>query len=191
MIYFELFYVFFLVGLFTFGGGYAMIPLLESETVRRGWLSIDEFYNIVSIAESTPGAIAVNCATFVGNVEGGMLGSVLATVGVVLPSFIIILLIVTILNKVMDNPITKAILNGFKAVVIGLILSTAVSFLIKVTVVDVKNISFDLIAFIIFILLILISLIYKRIKKKTISPYMILIISGISGMILYYIESII
>jgi len=191
MIYLELFYVFFLIGLFTFGGGYAMIPLIESETVTRGWITEETFYNVVSIAESTPGPIAINMATFVGNIQGGVLGSIIATVGVILPSFIIILLIATVLNRIMDNKIVKAILNGFKAVVIGLILSTAFVFLLEVFIVDFKCNILDFVAIIIFGVLIVISFVYKKIKKKAISPYLLLIVSGVLGLVLYYIESVI
>ena len=185
MIYFELFYVFFLVGLFTFGGGYAMISILEGEIVSRGWLDKSTFYNVVSISESTPGPIAVNMATFVGNMEGGILGSIVATIGIVLPSFIIILLIATILSKIIENHIVKAILDGFKAVVVGLIFATAFSFLYNNLFLSVEPISIDYIALIVFIALVLIGSIYKILKKKTISPYLILIISGLLGMILY------
>ena len=148
MIYFELFYVFFLVGLFTFGGGYAMISILEGEIVSRGWLDTSTFYNVVSISESTPGPIAVNMATFVGNMEGGILGSIVATIGIVLPSFIIILLIATILSKIIENHIVKAILDGFKAVVVGLIFATAFSFLYNNLFLSVEPISIDYIALI-------------------------------------------
>ena len=88
---FFLFLTFFKIGLFTFGGGYAMIPIIEREAVdRKNWISKDEFLDILAIAESTPGPLAINSATFVGYKVCGVLGSVFATLGVVLPSFIII-----------------------------------------------------------------------------------------------------
>ena len=189
MIYLELFYVFFLVGLFTFGGGYAMISILETEIISRDWLDRTTFFNVVSISESTPGPIAVNMATFVGKMQGGVLGSVVSTIGVVLPSFIIILLIASILTKLIDRPIVKAILNGFKAVVVGLILATACSFLYNNLIDSVEPFTFDFIALIIFTLLVFIGWGFKKIKKKAISPYVILIISGLLGMALYFIYS--
>ena len=89
----ELFWVMLKIGLFTFGGGYAMIHLLDSELVeRRGWIGSEEFTDLVAIAESTPGPIAINCATFIGYKRCGVLGSIFATLGVVLPSFAIIFL---------------------------------------------------------------------------------------------------
>ena len=94
MIYLKLFLTFFEIGLFTFGGGYAMISLIENNCVeKKKWITHDEMMNITVIAESTPGPIAINCATYVGLKKGGFLGALLATLGVVVPSFIIIFLI--------------------------------------------------------------------------------------------------
>ena len=94
MIYLRLFLEFFKVGLFTFGGGYAMIPLIKEMVLKYGWLTETQFYDFIGVCETTPGPIAVNMATYIGSVNGGFLGSLVATIGVVLPSFIIILMIV-------------------------------------------------------------------------------------------------
>jgi chromate transport protein ChrA len=99
MIYLKLFLTFFEIGLFTFGGGYAMISLIRDRAVTLGWLAEEELLNMIAVSESTPGPIAVNMATFVGSTQGGILGSLAATLGVVLPSFIIILLIASILKN--------------------------------------------------------------------------------------------
>ena len=188
MIYFELFYVFFLIGLFTFGGGYAMIPLIEEQTITRGWLDKVEFMNMIAISESTPGPIAVNMATFVGNLQGGILGSLCATVGVILPSFIIILLVATLMTKLINRPVVKSILHGFRGVVIGLIAATAIWFLYQdiIGVNEEGNIMFLLRPFIIFIIILLISLIFKLIRKKNMSPYILLLIGGGLGFIVLY-----
>lgn len=90
MIYLELFFTFFKIGLFTFGGGYAMIPMIQQSVVAKGWLTVDEVMSFVGIAESTPGPFAINIATFVGMSQSGILGAVCTTLGVVMPSFIII-----------------------------------------------------------------------------------------------------
>ena len=108
MIYLELFYEFFIIGLFTFGGGYAMIPLIKDTVINNGWLTLEEFYNFIGICESTPGPIAVNMATYIGSTQGGLLGSLCATLGVVLPSFIIILLIAMCLQKLTSNKYFKS-----------------------------------------------------------------------------------
>ena len=93
MIYIRLLWTFFKIGAFTFGGGYAMLPLVESEVVAHGWMSEQDIINFIAVSESTPGSFAVNVATYVGEEVAGVAGSVFATLGVVLPSFIIILII--------------------------------------------------------------------------------------------------
>ena len=92
MTYILLFVEFFKVGLFTFGGGFAMIPLIKEVVLKYNWLSEPEFYDFIGVCESTPGPVAINMATYIGSMQGGIFGSILATLGVVLPSFIIILL---------------------------------------------------------------------------------------------------
>ena len=100
MLYWELFFTFFKIGLFTFGGGYAMIALITAACVeKKGWITHDDMMHITVIAETTPGPIAINCATFVGQKQKGVLGAVCATLGVVLPSFIIIYLISLVLDR--------------------------------------------------------------------------------------------
>ncbi len=113
----EIFLTFFKIGLFTFGGGYAMIPLIQRETIeKRHWIESDEFLDILAIAESTPGPIAINCATYIGQKQKGFLGSVAATLGVVLPSFVIIVLISAFLLSFKEN---RLIAYAFQGVRIG------------------------------------------------------------------------
>ena len=99
----TLFIEFFKIGLFTFGGGYAMIPLVREVVLKYNWMSEETFANFIGVCESTPGPIAVNMATFVGSTVEGFFGSVLATLGVVLPSMIIIILILTLLRTLIQN----------------------------------------------------------------------------------------
>ena len=103
MIWFRLFFEFFKIGLFTFGGGYAMIPLIKEAVLKYGWLSEDLFYDFIGVCESTPGPIAVNFATFVGASQKGFLGAVVATLGVIIAPFFIIVLISSILNHIIDK----------------------------------------------------------------------------------------
>ena len=113
----ELFLTFFKIGLFTFGGGYAMIAIIENNCVeKKKWISHDEMMNITVIAESTPGPIAINCATFVGYKIAGILGAVAATLGVVIPSFTIIFIISTFLDNFLEIPI---IANAFLGIKVG------------------------------------------------------------------------
>ena len=123
----DLFITFFKIGLFTFGGGYAMISTIRETIVEnKKWITDDELMQIITIAESTPGPIAINMATFIGAEQGGILGSIVATLGVVLPSFIIILLVASLLKRFIKNKYVQAFLKGVKPVVLGLILSTTV-----------------------------------------------------------------
>ena len=126
---FQLFGIFFKIGAFTFGGGYAMIPLIEHETAeKRHLIDKEEISDIVAIAESTPGPIAINSATFVGYRSCGVLGAALATLGVVLPSLIIITVIALFLRKVMDNRFVKYAFFGIRAGVLALIAKAVVNF---------------------------------------------------------------
>ena len=124
MRYLELFLTFFKIGLFTFGGGYGMIPLVQQEVVGHGWLDADTLLQYIGICESTPGPIAVNMATFVGSSQAGVLGSLCATLGVVLPSFFVILLIAAVLRGFRRNRRVNAAMRGVKPVVAGLIIAT-------------------------------------------------------------------
>lgn len=118
----ALFWTFFKIGAFTFGGGYAMIPLIQRETVeKKHWITDDDTLEIFAIAESTPGPVAVNSATFVGYRVCGFWGSFFATLGVVLPSFIIILVISFILNEFQNIPVVQYAFNGIRAGVLALL----------------------------------------------------------------------
>ncbi|MBR2409637.1 MAG: chromate transporter [Lachnospiraceae bacterium] len=131
MIYLQLFLEFFKIGLFCFGGAFGMIPLIEETVISRGWLTEAEFFNLLGVCESTPGPIAVNTATYVGSVMGGPFGSIAATLGVVLPSFLIILLIAAVLKNLTNNKYFKGFMRGVKPVVVALILSTGSMLLLK------------------------------------------------------------
>ena len=117
----QIFAVFAKIGAFTIGGGYAMIPLIQAELTRRGWLSDDELPDIVALAQSAPGVLAVNMSIFAGYRLRGLKGSIVATVGSVLPSFVAILLIAMFLSNFQDNPIVASIFKGIRPVVVSLI----------------------------------------------------------------------
>lgn len=122
MIYLTLFLTFFKIGLFTLGGGYAMIPLIQEEVINRHeWMTLGQFTEFVGIAESTPGPFAINIATFCGITKAGILGSLCATAGVVLPSVIIILLIAGVAKRALGHWTVKAALQGAKPAVVGLL----------------------------------------------------------------------
>ncbi len=185
MIYLTLFYEFFKIGLFTFGGGYAMIPLVKETVLKFGWLTESEFFDLIGICESTPGPIAINMATYVGSNEGGIFGSIVATLGVVLPSFIIILLIASLLKNLTKNRFFKGFMTGVKPVIVALILSTGVMLLLKsIGFVNIKEFSFDLKASITFLLLTGIYFGYKKIFNKKIGTILLIIISAVLGILI-------
>ncbi len=127
MIYWTLFYTFFKIGLFTFGGGYAMIPMIQDEILGHGWMTLEQFVDFIAVSESTPGPVAVNMATFVGNHQVGILGGAIATLGVILPSFLILLLIAKFFQNFQDNFYVRAALSGLRPAVIGLITTAALT----------------------------------------------------------------
>ena len=121
MILLELFLIFLKIGAFTFGGGYSMIAMIQYEAEQHGWLSQSELVDFVALSESTPGPLAVNMATFVGMKTGGVLGAVLATLGVVLPSFVIILIIAKCYERFKSSRAVGAVMSGLKPAVVGMI----------------------------------------------------------------------
>ena len=124
---FSLFLMFFKIGLFTFGGGYAMLPLIQQEVASRGLMSMEELTNFVAVSESTPGPFAVNIATYVGMHSAGIWGSVLATLGVVMPSFIVILIVAHFYEKFKESHTVKGIMSGLRPAVVGLLAAAVIS----------------------------------------------------------------
>ena len=183
MILLELFYEFFLIGLFTFGGGYAMIPLVKEVSLRRGWLTIEEFTSFLGVCESTPGPIAINMATFIGSTQYGFLGSLIATLGVTLPSFIVILLVASVLKNLTNNRLFNAFIKGVKPVVIGLIITTGFILLVECFgYVSLTEFNPNYISIICFVLITIFYFLYKNIFKKKLSAVMIILISIILGL---------
>lgn len=121
VIYLELFLIFFKIGAFTFGGGYAMLPLIQQEVLSHNWMDLEQLVNFVAVSESTPGPLAVNLASFVGAETGGLLGAGCATIGVVLPSFLIILLVAKFYQAFRTNTLVKGCMNGLRPTVVGMI----------------------------------------------------------------------
>ena len=189
MIYLQLFLTFLKIGAVSFGGGYAMIPLIQDEVITNGWLSSQQILNFIAVSESTPGPIAINMATFVGASQGGLFGAMCATLGVVLPSFIIILTVASVIKGLLKFAGVKAFIDGIRPVVIGLILGTAITIFMQVIFafenIKTSTINFDYKALIIFTIVALISIITKKKFKKSISPILLIIISAVLGLILY------
>ena len=128
----RLFWTFFRIGAFTFGGGYAMLPLIESECVEKyGWITGEELLRVTVIAESTPGPVAINCATFVGNKKAGFAGALACTFGVVLPSFVIILVLSFFLDRFLEIPLIAKAFRGIRIAVAILILRAGLRMLLR------------------------------------------------------------
>ena len=204
MIFLKLFLVFFEIGLFTFGGGYAMISIVFDNVLANGWLTESELLNMIAVSESTPGPIAVNMATFVGSITGsaecgllgpvfgGIVGSLCATLGVVLPSFIIILLISAVVKNFLQYQAVKAFLGGVRPCVVGLILGTSIDLFMS-NILRFESIKEglntpDVIGLIIFALIALIAFGYKKIFGKKPSPIILIVTSAALGAILYSVE---
>ena len=188
MIYLKLFLTFFEIGLFTFGGGYAMISLIREKALALGWLSEEELLNMIAVSESTPGPIAVNMATFVGSAQGGFFGSLVATLGVVLPSFFIILLIAALMRNLLKYKGVQAFLGGVRPCVVALILATAITLLLS-TLLGITTlrggVTLDGRGILLFAILIIIAFFTKMYKKKKPSPILMILLSAGLGMLLY------
>lgn len=183
----ELFLTFLKIGAVSFGGGYGMISLVREEALSHGWLTSDEFINMIAVAESTPGPIAINMATFIGSNEYGILGSALATLGVVLPAFLIILTISALIKNFIKYKGVQAFLSGVQPCVVALILSTALTMLLSALlgfahIGDVPSI--NIVGIIVLPIIILISFLWKKLKNKKISPILLIVISAVLGMVL-------
>lgn len=215
MIYLQLFFSFLMIGTVSFGGGYGMISLIRETVLSYGWLSEEEFLNFIAVSESTPGPLAVNMATFIGSSQGGILGSFFATIGVVMPSFFIILLIAALLKNFMKYAGVQAFLSGIRPCVVAMILSTAVTMglgtLFSVRSVDdigsLLNLGLsseaaascssatgslssgavvpDYKGIFIFVFLIVLHVLWKHFRKKTISPILMLLLSAGLGLVVY------
>lgn len=181
MILLELFWVYFKIGLFTIGGGYAMLPMVTREVVDiRGWITQSALNEIVFIAESTPGPFAINLATFVGLSQAGVAGGIVATLAVVLPGFIAILLIAILVKNFSGNKKVKSVLWALRPVVVGLVAFAAYKICRDV-------VYFDDAVSLVNILLIVVFAIASRvkIKKKTINPILLILVSAVVGVVLF------
>jgi len=181
MIYLDLFLTFFKIGAFTFGGGYAMLPLIQEAVLTKGWMPEQLLINFVAVSESTPGPFAINIATYVGSVMGGILGSVCATLGVVLPSFIIILLVAKFFEKFKESKTVKGCMAGLKPAVVGLIGSAIFSIFKTVFIPDGFSVTiFNSMSFYLSVLIFAASVV--MIFKK-VHPIIVICISAVLGIL--------
>lgn len=195
MIFLELFLIFLKLGAFTFGGGAAMMPFLEDEVVGRGWLTAEQFVDFVAISESTPGPFAVNIATYIGSIKGvefggnalwGILGAACATFGLVLPSFVIIMLIARFYDKFKQSRLVSGAMKGLKPVSIGLIAAAVLS--IGQVVLFPSGFAFsEFLSYNFITSLILFGAMFVLSIKK-LHPILIVLFSGVAGVGLGFLE---
>jgi len=172
MIYWRIFWEFFKVGLFTFGGGYAMIPLIQRAAVERfHWITMEEFAEVLVISELTPGPFAINSATLIGYKMAHFLGALVGTAGVVLPSFLVILVIASIFPQIQHNPVVQAAFKGLKPAVLGLIVVAALS-IGKVALTGIRSAVVTL-------------LVVCGVYFFKVHPVLALIVAGVAGALLF------
>ena len=179
-------WTFFKIGLFTIGGGYAMIPMIEEQAIAYGWITELELLDFLAVSESTPGPFAVNIATFIGFNQGGIIGAIFTTIAVITPSFIIILLIAKFLTSFADNKTVQGILSGIKPIVVGLLIGVVLNLIFKGITTDsfdINNFSLQQIDFRVIIIIVIILTISRIFKK--INPIFLILISGALGYLFY------
>ncbi len=185
MIYLELLLGFLKVGLFTFGGGYASVPVIRDVALSYGWLGDDMLTYMIAVSESTPGPIMVNMATYIGSSQAGVPGALIATAAVVLPSFVIILLVSLLLKNVIKNKYVQAAMGGLKPCVTGIILAVGVFMILRGCFGIPAGFSVDPTAIIITAVLAIIYFGSRKFLKNGISPVVLIALSAAVGMIVY------
>lgn len=188
MILFDLFWTFFKIGAFTFGGGLAMLRLAQEQVLAKGWLEADQIINFVALSESTPGPFAINMATYVGASQKGVLGAICATLGVVLPSFIVILIVAHFYKQFQNSHAVKGLMTGLKPTAIGLIASAVISMALTVFIPSGLTLKiFTSSEFYISLFIFAVSLFLIFCKKVKIPPVVIICISAGLGIAAGYI----
>src|SRR5690625_1037375 len=185
MIYISLLWNFLKIGALAFGGAYGAVPLIQDIILANNWLTEEMFGNLVGISESTPGPIMVNMATYIGNSQAGLPGAILATLGVVLPSFIVILLVTIAFASWIEKRKVQAALKGIKPAIMGIVLATGVSMALKEILGKFDKPSLDIRALLILALLFLVAGLYKKLRNREISPIFLIILSAGLGIIIY------
>lgn len=168
----RLYLAFLKIGTFSFGGGYAMLPFIQKEIVEKNnWISMSEFTDIIGISQMTPGPVAINSATFVGYKVGGVFGSIVATLGVITTSFILVTVINKLLDKFKESKVIKATLLGMRPILIALIIYAFFD-LAKEAYIDIKSIIITLIIGVILL-------------SKKVHPILVIVIAAVLGMVFY------
>ncbi len=182
-----LFLNFLKIGAFTFGGAYGAIPIIRETVLANGWLNEEQFSYFLAVSESTPGPIMVNMATYVGFETGGILGSALCTLGTVMPAFIVMILITSVLRRVIHHPRVKAVLAAIVPCVTGVILATGLSMTYEAlfSLPPECSITLDLSALFIGLILVAAMVAFRYFRKKPLSPILLIVVAAGLGMLFY------
>ena len=183
MIYIDLFLGFLKVGCFAFGGAYGAIPLIREVVLSYGWLNDEKLTYMIAVSESTPGPIMVNLATYIGSSQAGIKGALIATLAVILPSFLIILIVTALLKKVLKNKYVQIVLRGLKPSIIGIVLATGLYMVLLNCFGTISAIRVDIQAVIISILLVAFMIGYKQLTQKKLSPIILIVLSAMAGIV--------
>ena len=181
----DLFFGFLRVGCFTFGGAYSAIPLIREVVLSYGWLTDETLSHMIAVSESTPGPIMVNLATYVGSSQAGLPGAMLATLAVVLPSFLVILLIASLMRQAIKNKYVQAILRGLKPCMVGIIFATGVYMTGKACLTAGGMLAVNVNALLIAVLLFLARSLFQKKMKKKLSPIQLIVLSAVLGILIY------
>lgn len=191
-IFLDLFLTFFKIGAFTFGGGYAMLPLMQEEVVNHKWMALEDVVNFIAVSESTPGPFAINMATYVGSEVGGafglagsIFGSFCATFGVVLPSFVVILIVAKFFERFKNSKVVSGCMTGLKPAVVGLIGSAIVTVLLTVFVPN--GFSTEIFTSISFYVSLVIFALCTVLAFKKIHPIIIIVLAAVLGIVTGYV----
>lgn len=189
MIYLQLFFSFLKVGSFAFGGGYAMLSLIGEAVLSHGWMTQEEFLSFLGVETLIPGPIVINMATYVGYEQAGFLGALLTTVGVVLPSFVIILIVAAFIRNLLKYPPVKVFITSMRPALSGLLSAVAVTMALTVFLgidtIKTAVITYDWRSFLILAVITAVPFLWSRYQKKEISSVLLVAISGVLGMLLF------
>ncbi|QTE74095.1 chromate transporter [Clostridiales bacterium FE2010] len=187
MIYLELLIGFLKVGLFSFGGAYAAIPLIREVVLSYGWVTEEMLTDMIAVSESTPGPIMVNLATYVGTSQAGIPGAIIATLASILPAFVLILLIMEVMKHTLNNKYAQAVMRGLQSCVIGVITAVGIHMLYKNAILPLTGEETDWRPLVLAVVLAVIYFGSRKIKKlkKGISPILLIGISAVLGIIIF------
>lgn len=198
MIYVKLLVAFLKIGLFSFGGAYGTIPLIRDVVLENQWMDAEMFSNLVALSESTPGPIMVNMATYVGSKQGGFWGALAATIGVVLPSFLILLIVTILFHNFLKRKKVQAVLKGVKPCLMGVILATGIYMAVSICIPSGGSIHLagtqgmegvflaaDPTSCILLFVFGLVTVLYQTVRKKDFPPVALLLLAAVMGCVFY------